>query len=136
MRLHQRGVPHVSHPASENVFLPWERDGRKTGWPCFELGEQQGKSLSHQSRLGFFKANWAPGPICLKPAGTLVSPEQQTICAVALADDGVPAEHQRRRTLLGPRQLAEDDPHHARLDHHPHDGLKQVCQVTPEPCSK
>ena len=68
----------------------------------------------------------------LEPAGTVVSPEQQTICAVALADDGVPAEHQRRRTLLGPRQLAEDDPHHARLDHHPHDRLGKVIEVAQE----
>ena len=76
------------------------------------------------------------GPNLPRTGRAVVLPEQQTIRAVALADDGVPAEHQRRRTLLGPRQLAEDDPHHARLDHHPHDRLKQVCQVTREPCAQ
>ena len=53
------------------------------------------------------------------------SPEQQAVGAVPLADDGVPAEHQGGRSLLGASKLAEDDPHHARLDHHAHDRLKE-----------
>ena len=51
-------------------------------------------------------------------------PEQEAVGAITLADDGVPAEHEGGGALLGARQLAEDDPHHARLDHHPHDRLK------------
>lgn len=50
--------------------------------------------------------------------------EHEGELAVALADDGVPAEEQRLRALLGPRQLGEHHAHHERLDHHARDALQ------------
>ena len=60
--------------------------------------------------------------------------EQQVELAVARADDGAFAEHQRLRALLGPRQLGEDEPGHqrlrddaeARLEHDQRDGVRTL----------
>ena len=51
-------------------------------------------------------------------------PEEKTVGSIPLANDGIPAEHQGGRAFLGSRQLAEDDSHHASLDHHAHDRLE------------
>lgn len=50
--------------------------------------------------------------------------EHEGQLAVALADDGVPAEEQRLRALLGPRQLCEHHSHHEGLDHDARDALQ------------
>jgi hypothetical protein len=57
-------------------------------------------------------------------AAHVADAEDETHLAVALADDGVAAEQQCLRPLLGPRQLGEHDAHHERLDHHPSDALQ------------
>ena len=56
----------------------------------------------------------------------VASPEEQTVGAVPLADDGIPTEHEGGGALLGARHLAEHYPYHARLDHHTHDRLQGV----------